>query len=589
MNAKTIVIMALLIFFGKMALAEDVITFIRLDNKMLSSKKPYLAGVWRNEGYISIRAMIENSGNKTCIEPINISNVGSYFVDRESTVVITANIYGLPSIDSKQEIPIANFKWNGSNRFCASELRPAVLLAPLTPTTPLTDYSSPSPTPDQPLIVINIKSFSSDREKVSTLVESLLEISSVYATGGAANTVAGFSKLIAGPIVDNLSAQYSKFNTSKSHETFKIELTWEEIAAGLQAIQFQLVSTELEGGLFNGRAKETVGDAIYRVRTRKTQYKKLLDFNILLDTRRSVFFEDADAQKTPFIAYGDKIDDKRVLNYPKKEGGIFRGSSSSVYQTLNEEVPSFASRLATNAADACARLVNKVIDAGFNKIDTAIIVAAALNEAKPDWKIDPNFVCIEDQELIATIRRIYPEAISPKLPTPTETQYQNGLINASRAEYLNNIRRALYAAGQSRDVKLSAIFSESSTIPNQTFPVGEEEVSLRNITIHKVGCFSAYNYGNFPNVGTMLAMIVVAKNKKGERFPLALTFSLDKNQPGGTPMPSSSFMGVADLSNPGNDDLLVHFNNAKFGSQSVCAGAGETRAPIAFLTQLVKD
>lgn len=590
MKAKTLAIAALLFFFGRMALAEDVITFLRLDNKTLPSAKPYLAGAWKNEGYISIRASIENAGDKTCIEAINVGNVGSYFIDRESTVVMTANLYGFPSIDPKQELPIANFRWDASNQFCASELRPAVLLAPLTPTTPSTAYASPSLTPDQPLIVINIRSFSSDREKVSTLVESLLEISSVYATGGAANTVAGFSKLVAGPVVENLSAQYKKLNTSKSNEAFKIELTWENIAAGLQAIQFQLVATKREGGgLFDGRAQETVGEAIHRVRTKKTQYRPLLDFKILLNTRRSVFFEDGDAQTAPFIAFGNKISDKRVLNYPKKENGIFGGSLASVYQTLNEEVPSFASRLATNSADACARIVNQVVDTGFNRIDSAIIIAAALNEAKSDWKIDPNFVCIEDQELVAAIKKVYPDAITPKPLTPTETQSQNGLITASRAEYLNNVRRALYSTGLSREAKLSAAFAANSTIPSQSFLVGQDAVNLNNIAVHKVGCFSAYNYGNAPNMGTALAMIVVAKDAKGARVPLALTFNFDKTQPGSSLASSTSVMGIADLSNPGEDALLEHFNNAKFGNQSVCAGASESRTTTAFLAQLLKD
>ncbi len=167
-----------------------------------------------------------------------------------------------------------------------------------------------------------------------------------------------------------------------------------------------------------------------------------------------------------------------------------------------------------------------------------------------------------------------------------EMQSGNALVTIARAQYLNNIRKALYST-ETREEKLVAAFGAESKIPDQTFKVGTESFNLKNVSIHKAGCFSAYSYGTPPNLGTAMVIIIVAKDSSNKKYPLALTFNIEKNLIG--PLDKAiQQMGAADLSNVGENDLLSYLNNANFGRQSICTGSG-ARSTDEFLKQLAKD
>ncbi|WP_341892617.1 hypothetical protein [Variovorax sp. YR752] len=532
---------AFLTLLAELCQAGPVFGFVQ---QATTSSKPkaYLAQTPFNMGYVTIKASVDNPQNKGCISP-NASNLWRKIFQEESEVFLAARVWGFKGVPSEKWIPIANYKWNNNGQFCNSVFQPDVLLVPLAPILASLDASKPGAM-EEPYIRIALRSKTDRSEKLSSAFTTLLKISSAYATGGAATTFTQLLDVTGGPAVELISEHVNEAFRSSSNQDFPLSFKWADLSKGKLEFSFQLSS--IDKGM-----NESVEGALSRMRSNQkpTDVKELIRFQVTVDTRRSVFFADSDIQNDSeaFSVRGDDIATTpySVLNYPKDTSGGLAGTISSIQQLLSSEAPGLATQLVGKDFPlACRKLMAKIFNAGFNRHDSALIMAAALDESKSDWRTNMEFIraCISDGELLKDISVLRPPVFFVP-DTVKDIEQPNGhmpFVARQHEAFLVELRNALISKGFSHTAGLRSAFQGLnsnvtwagdvpelvSAVPRDASLTGLQSIPLENLPVAAAGCFASYfSSGETPL--PFLGMAVLLSDSKGARRPYLLSIKLD--------------------------------------------------------------
>ena len=209
------------------SIADQVVAFVDAsDPKGPDLVKPYLAAAtFRDQAYVYISAIVENPVGKPCVTPA----ANSFFADKKLDVTLTAQLFGFFGIDSTREVPLATYSWSSAEgAYCRSAWKAPVVLVPPSPMGVSRGISNPLTPADEPTIVVRLRTSSSDEEKISSYASSLLTIASGFATGGAATTVVGLTRLAGGPAAKFLSDQMNKLTQSQADQTTEVVISCHE-------------------------------------------------------------------------------------------------------------------------------------------------------------------------------------------------------------------------------------------------------------------------------------------------------------------------------------------------------------------------
>ena len=522
------------------ASASTVFGFIR-ETPVAATPKEYLSGDSFHMGYVTIKATVEGVTEAGCISPA-FANLWRLLFSEESEVFLAAQIWGFKGVDSGKWIPIATYSWNNNKQLCTSVFQPAVVLVPLTPIVPSTDIAVPGPI-GEPYLRLAIRYQSTRNEKVTSAFKTALQISSTYATGGAASTLTQLLDIAGGPAAKLVSDQFQALFSSAGNQDQTLPLKWSEIKGDGQEYRLKLASIEKS-------ADETVQTALERMDRSPATATPLGRLKISINTRRSIFFADSVATTSPqFSLPSDDPSVSRyaILNFPEGTSAGKSGAISSIQQLLSSEAPALSKELtAATYPLACQKLSAKLNSAGFNRHDSALITAAILDEVRgPNWRSDSEFIssCILDAKLHQAIAQLRP----PINPIPTLTKdvelpsNPESFVTIAHQNFLVGLRNALISNGLSKTILIesalqklpdSAIWgADIEKLPSDakisaSAKGAQLPAELQRLPVYAAGCFVSYTVDGYPHIG----MALVVNSIDGVRRPYLLTIKLDNSK-----------------------------------------------------------
>lgn len=562
------------------AQAEDVVTLVPASS--LPSAQPISfikGGKWEEQGYVRVRALLDNPDEETCISPTTSVGGDNIFFEKKQDVVVTARVAGFANVDSSQEVPIAVYSWQGA-KYCRSAFREPVILVPYTPLRRVDDPRSLMK--QEPSIVLYVKSSSEAKERITAYAQAALAISSEFATGGAATTVAALTSHLSGQTVKTLV----DFLNSKSttDQTVPLRLTWKQLTDGLPYIQAQIKRTSRTWRGYAGY--ETVKDAVDRLKL-DTEGKPVLTIRLVFDVRRSILTNTLDAQTALPSLSTPETEVDNVLNFPRlKPSDATPGLSVS--QLVNDASPTSVAQTAAEPtrASGCARLRNDLRDAFAYDVDAPVIFDATMKSIDRDWNLKQSFyaLCLTDA-LKANIEAYRKDpgyfAGIGAVPEPELASGLGGEWKPGYTQFLQQFRAALFSVGELRALKLKALIPEAvaisewpqtlaSSTPNPTSVADYFKDVPQSV---RVGCMHGFK----SEAGRLtLGLVVVAKGTDNGSHPYLLMVTIGST--GGAPPLGAGieWFGMIDLEDPAFPQYAPELHRKSFGTASICGKRGAT-------------
>lgn len=586
MTKARIIILASM-FLSSFACADQVITFIKGSPPDKHAEKSYLKKGFIDEGYVSISVQLNNAGSQSCIAPA----INTFFREKKLDAILTAQIFGFFGVDSK-EIPIATYSWTGSN-YCRSAWRAPLLLVP---PTPIASHEARgfSTIAEDPKIILRLRSSSADEAHMSAHAQALLGVTSAMATGGAANTVAGLSKLAGGPAVAYLSDQFNQQFKNDADQTWEIRLSWDALAKGNQLEPVRMVSRELK---WNGMSKEKPVDIIKKLQKSEIEGNDLLTLDFRTNLSRTIFA--SDDMLSSGLPKKEVLYRKNILNYPRNNL-LNESDVPTLYQRINFRSPSPLNNGAEKKADECAMLITSVRDLGFNSIDRAIIVGAFLDERYPEWRRDQKFrmICSSSEPNIETVLvsidpDYFPDPPLPSIPTLAEPETAINFPAGSslQAQFMRNVHLTLLSnfniqAKGLQELLGDAPWQVSSSIlkPNENEDVKtQRDTIFKNLDPRQVGCIFAYYNDGSPDLNT--ALLFSGKDSTGKSGPYVL--AVQQELSAGSVRPKHVW--VASLDEPFGKKFMPALEAAQFSEASICYRGKNMISPEKSVANLLKE
>lgn len=571
------------------ARAEYKIDFVEEKNaKIIKTPPEYLRiDDYRDASYVYISAIIENPDGQPCVKQIG----GGIFSEEKLDVVLTAQISGFFGIDSDKEIPIATYAWSSEQKsYCQSVWKKPVTLVPPTPLGVKQGLGAGLTGSDEPTILLRLRTSTQGQETLSSYAKNLLNIAATVATGGAADTVIGLTKLAGGPTATILADSWSDLTKVKEDRQYKIVIPTTEIARGLESIKFTLTTAEKK----NTPSPNPNADVVQDINNKQTSVNKMLSVKLQITVRRSMFDVD-DNLKGPKYLPEDKalLRQESILQFPRKNDrtGVLK-DYPTVFQQFNSSPPTTSQNLANGDKKKCEEVLNKLRDLGFNKIDRALVMGALLDDARSDWRSSYTVYgpCLDSEPTIKSfLESIYPERIFD--PTPIDKRDREVAINTpiewqknGITDFMNEVRRALRFETSSRRLsRLRELFNSASldlaeSIPDAVPPADGNQtpttmLQLSQMQATKAGCIFAFT----EHRRQLAALVFVAKNteQKPTQYLLMTEFA--------SPMetrPVAKNIWVKDISKEPDSEYVDTLGGAIFDEVSICSTVRANKRPL---------
>lgn len=588
---KAVFVAALIMTVGA-ARADDIITMIQLQ-PVQGPKKAYLNPNWIDEGYVGVRAIIQNPDGLTCINPTSSNTLNNLFFSKKLDVVITAQPVGFPNVDSSREIPVAVYSWE-DGRYCRSVWAPPVEIVPYTPLRQITD---PNAKPkDQPSIILRVRSTGASNERISGYAHALIGISAVYATGGAAATLTQLSSIVSGPAVKYLTEKLTTKSTTDQTDT--VSLTWSEIVGGLQTKPVRLIKTEITRRYT--APSETPQQAIARVKINPSSGIELLQLDFSFDIRRSLLVEDPDISQENSFPNPEKpeLAKSELLNFPRRRGDT---TSLTINQILNANAPSAFAQVVENKSrgTGCARLASELGTSFAKRIDLPILFDAAIGSVLLAWNQDPQFwtVCInEDQKKLIETYKQNKDYFGKSTDKLLNYELDKNLPfewKGSYTEYAEELKTNLLSSGARKASRLRQVLPDTISPDSIDWPASLSSPTddpstiatyFSGINISKAGCIFPYSDA----AGQLhIALVFVASDKTGKPGAYLMALRLRTGDTAGPVGSNIIYVQVKDLASAANLNYLNTVNLRKFAGQSICGSAGKASSEL--LAALVKE
>lgn len=565
------------------ARADSTITLKEEERaKVVKTPPKYLqSGNYQDSSYVYISAIMENPDGQPCVKRI----AGGIFSTNKMDVVLTAQISGFFGIDSDKEIPIATYSWSSDQQsFCQSVWKQPVTLVPLTPLGVKQGMGPGLMGSDEPTILLRLRTSTQGQETLSTYANSLLSIAATVATGGAAGTVVGLTKLAGGPTATILAEKWNEMTKVKedSHNVIIIPTT--EIVNGLQSKKFSLIASETA----SATAPDRDGNVINDVTRSYNSPKKMLTISLDIRVRRSMFDDDTKL-KEPENFPQDRafLSTDSILNFPRKNDktGVLK-NYPTIYQQLNSSPPTTAQIFAKpnpNPKD-CERILLQVRDLGFNNIDRALVMGAIMDDAYPTWRSKYEFhsACLATEPGVQPIlERIYPEKRFDPQPIPNE---EPEVATNAPLEWKNNgIESAMKALKSSlfyekistrlsklRDLLPNTHFDMAESFPDASPSAESTGVPIAMLQLSQIQTFKKNGciFGFTEDRRQFAALVFVGMNSSQKQTQYLLMAEFPSSE-GSIPVPTNVW--VKDLSVPPDNSYIGTLSRATFRVGTMCS------------------
>ncbi|WP_211468294.1 hypothetical protein [Collimonas silvisoli] len=347
-------------------------------------------------GYIRVSATIDRLGKVACITP---GKSNSFHRDRVD-IALTAIPRGFAHVE-EIEIPLYEKHLVSDKRNqCVEPTASEVLIVP-----------NSVVQSNQPQKITLVFRYSGDREEaVSSQAAVLLGVASALTTGGAAQTIAGFTNLASSNSFKNVGDYYKSLTSSSSLSPVEQVIHWEDLTAGKNEIRIPIWQTETKQESEN--ASTAAADAYLGGRTKD----HLFDVVFHISFQRSLFGQ---APVLPlFIPDRNTFTDDDVLQFPPGSGV----STLNILQKLNAKTPTLLQSLGQSDPEvysgACREIRSNVDALKLAKYDRAIVMAALLNTARPGWNKDSKFVtqCLQPYRNYVELINVVYDKLIPNFP-----------------------------------------------------------------------------------------------------------------------------------------------------------------------------
>lgn len=555
--------------------AEQVVTFVNTSKPTTLKARSYLNSTFRDEGYVSITAQVNDPPGSSCVAP----SKNSFLLANKLDVTLTAQIFGFFGVDSTKEVPIATYSWTGE-KYCRTVWQYPVLLVPPTPLGIQESRAGSSAAAlSTPKVILRLRSTASSKEQLSSLAQSLLGIAGGLATGGAADTIVGITNIAGGPAAKFLSDKFNERLQNSVDQKWEVTIPWEEIVKGQGPKQVQLVARELETRLFS--ANDEPDQIIDQIHKGVLNGTPILTIDFMLGLKRTVFDDDANLDAaTNLPTRSPRLANYSILNYPRSAGGA-QNDYPTLFQKVNAEAPSLLKGIDSKNSANCDRIFVTVRDLGFNAVDRALISGALLDMAYPDWRIDKDFrgACLQsepevEKRLIAIFGNGYfPKPLSPVFTPPELLTNPDTYWTANNSNYMLDIRLALFSKGDKRTSSLAPLLAKAASRIDDDLDLGSLPGSkdpsspefLRDFAVSHVGCIFGFKDTGGNTNG---ALLFSARGTDGKNHPYIMIVSQDMGS-GPYGLLAKNLL-IYSLNTAPGSDFIPTFENATFGERSIC-------------------
>lgn len=328
-----------------------------------------------DDGYVTVTVSVRMPD----ISCVPLGEKGFFSMGQEKLqVVASLKTVGFRTNLNGQSLPIATFDGRNNPGGCSSyNTLPAVII----PYARLEKFNPDSP-PDLGILV-EVRSTTNAESNLVGGATMALGAAAIFATGGAATTVAGLTAVLAKPALGALEQQYNADQSAIMLGSARSDFGWPTVRAGIKTMVIPMYVGKTKSG-------ETPAEAIARLNANDlasmspTDAKKLAEIVLSFSYSKTLF--DPSIVGISDLPQGDAIARTTVLAYPKWAGvpnflQLMATTEPSLLQTLG-------GAKGDALADACAKTLGILSDAGLNRTDRAIVMKAIIDEAKKsgdDW------------------------------------------------------------------------------------------------------------------------------------------------------------------------------------------------------------
>lgn len=423
----------------------DIPFFYPRDPDLSYFTKPpsWLLNAKGDDGYVMVTAETDLPRNKSCITLGDVGWLKTFF-QKEIQLSTSIVVDGFDAPQSGRETMLLTLDGRNKAGGCVLASTAQQLIVPLT----LTKKIGPGD-PGYLKFTVLVRSTTESKANLVGSAQSMLAVAAVFATGGAAATVSGFSTALTKPAFERaekfIDLQFG--NTLPSQKT--TPLTWKEhIYAGVQTIQVPIYLGETKGkqtvpeaseALQNPKLTPAEADKAFTVRLQFRYYKSLFDPSL------------TDESSVPSL---DTVESTTVLDYPNRPEQLnllqtlmSGGATSNLLQRLG-------SSSGSELAEACSDALRILSRSGLNKLDRAITLKASLDVANKGiaWYGNAKYESCFAQhpDIRKIIRQVYGDEPSIRFVN-LEAQSMSGVEPAIQKTWeesvpiLSRIQRALRA------------------------------------------------------------------------------------------------------------------------------------------------
>lgn len=334
------------------------------------SPPPWLPSGSGDDGYVTVRADVK-------MPPVSCATLGSKglignIFQEKMQIVVSLETMGFRTNLDGQRIPIATFDGRSEPGTCTGfNTLPATII----PYARLEHFSAVNP--GALSLIFDVRSTTETNANLVSNAQLALGVAGVFATGGAATTVAGLTAAFAKPALTTIEQTVDKSLGEIVKGQSRLDLTWSSLRRGLASVVVPVYVAKTKW-------METPAAAMQRSRSAPNPADKLFDVVLTFAYTKTLF--DPRVASAIDLPAGDALASASVLNYPRLPG------ISNFLQLLNSSAPSSLQAL-TNAkttgekAAAASHALALLENAGLNLLDRSIVIKSFIDEARqgPDW------------------------------------------------------------------------------------------------------------------------------------------------------------------------------------------------------------
>jgi hypothetical protein len=340
-----------------------------------------------DDGYLKIE--VASSMKNGCV-PLGDAGFLGLLSTQKIQLTVTIKLSNISSALQGREIPIAILDGRSNPGSCL----PLTILDAGMTLVPLARLERFTAGVNSPRIELFVRSTSESKINLVGPAQALLGVATVFATGGAASTVAGLTSALAQPAFKQIERAWDNANSGLTPGLSGETYSWQQLR-GVKKLVFP-VFTDKTGGI------EDDASGIPRLQNDGKVRNPEFTIELLFSHFPTAF--DLTTNKATGLPTTDDVSPSTVFGHPNQAG------VPTVAQLIEQEVSALSKATDDRAVrDACNLLVNRVKSAGFALKDRAMQLYTAMSKARSaNWYVTELDNCANDLgPERETIRRIW--------------------------------------------------------------------------------------------------------------------------------------------------------------------------------------